>query len=58
MIQIDLTLNHPLITKEKHGKVTFAKRLVRIKTPLKTEIGQSIIMKRGGSIGGRRIDFE
>ena len=57
MIQIDLTLNHLLIIKVNQGKVTCAKKLVRIKTRLKTEIGQSIITKRGGSIGGRRIDY-
>jgi hypothetical protein len=57
MIQIELMSNHPLITKEKHGKVMFAKRLVQIKIRLKTEIDQSIITKRGESIGGRRIDY-
>ncbi len=53
MIQIDLMSNHPLIIKEKHGKDTSAKRLVQIKMRLKTEIDQSIITKRGESIGGR-----
>jgi len=33
-------------------------KLAQIKTPLKTEIGHGIIIKREGNIGGRRVDFD
>jgi hypothetical protein len=28
------------------------------KTPSKTKIGQDIIIRRGGSIGGRKVDLK
>lgn len=33
-------------------------KLAQIKTPLRTEIGHDIILKRGGNIGGRGVDFD